>query len=137
MTRRPKILIVDDEPGLVDLLALMLMRKGGYEVRSVLDPAEAFETVVNFKPHLVLLDWVMPKISGGEVAGQIRADSRVSETPILFLSAIVMKRDRCGQVAGFPAIAKPVRLNELIEAIDEQLAKAVDFLTPSLEAAAI
>jgi CheY-like chemotaxis protein len=133
MIRRSRILIVDDEPGLVRLLSLMLNRTDRYEVMSVMDATQALQTVVRFKPHLVLLDWVMPKITGGEVAGQIRADSRVSETPILFLSAIVMKRDGCGEVAGFPAIAKPIRLNELLEAIEEQFGKAVNFLKASME----
>jgi len=133
MTRRSRILIVDDEPGLVHLLALMLKRTGRYEVLSEVDATRAFQAVVKFRPHLVLLDWVMPKLTGGDIAGQIRADSRVSETPILFLSAIVMKRDGCGEVAGFPAIAKPVKLKELIEAIDEQLGKAVDFQRASMQ----
>ena len=119
--RKPKILIVDDEPGLVRLMTLMLMTTHRYEVRSIVDPTQALETVVKFKPDLVLLDWVMPHISGGDVAQQIRSDSRVCATPILFLSAIILKRETPGEVAGFPAIAKPIGLNELVEAIEEQL----------------
>lgn len=121
---RPRILIVDDEPGLVRILELMLTRTNRYEVSSVVDATQALQTVVRSKPHLVLLDWVMPKISGGDVAQQIRADSRVCDTPILFLSAIISKRDHLAELAGIPAVAKPIGLTELVEAIEEQLRNA-------------
>ena len=82
MKRKPRILIVDDEPGLVRLLALLLTTR--YEVRSIYDSTQALEAAVEFKPHLILLDWVMPRLHGGDVAQQIRADARVCETRILF-----------------------------------------------------
>jgi DNA-binding response OmpR family regulator len=119
--RRSKILIVDDEPGLVRLLTLMLGTR--YEILAEVDATQAFEAVVKFKPHLILLDLIMPKIPGDEIARQIRADSRVCDTPILFLSAIILKRGSPKEVAGCPAIAKPIGLNDLVEAIDEQLRK--------------
>jgi DNA-binding response OmpR family regulator len=119
MKRRPRILIVDDEPALVRLLALVL--KTRYEVRSIYDATQALEAVVEFRPHLVLLDWVMPQMHGGDVAQQIRADSRVCETRILFHSAVLSKRDEPGGMAGFPAVAKPTGLKELVEAIEKQI----------------
>jgi len=125
MMRRPRILIVDDEPGVVRLLALMLTKR--YEVLVEVDATQVLEATVKFKPHLVLLDLVMPKIPGQEVAQQIRGDSRVCDTPILILSAIVLKRDARTEVAGCPAIAKPIRVSELVVAIEEQLEKRADF----------
>ena len=119
MKRKPKILIVDDEPGLVRLLALMLTTH--YEVRSIYDATKALEAAVEFKPDLVLLDWVMPQMHGGDIAEQVRADPRLSETRILFHSAVLSKRDETGEMAGFPAVAKPLGLNELVEAIEKHL----------------
>jgi len=116
---RPRILIVDDEPGLVRLMTMILTTR--YEVRSVVDATQALEAVVEFKPDLVLLDWVMPQMHGGEVAQQIRADPRVSDTRILFHSAVLSKRDETHDMAGFPAIAKPIGMHELVEAIEDQL----------------
>ena len=123
MKRKPKILIVDDEPGLVRLLALMLTKR--YEVRSIYDATQALEAVVEFKPHWILLDWVMPQMHGGDVAQQIRADARLCDTRILFHSAALSKRDERHDMAGFPAIAKPTGLTELVEAIEEQLREGV------------
>ena len=119
--RRPKILIVDDEPELVRPLALMLTTR--FEVRSIYDATQALQAAVEFKPDLVLLDWVMPKMNGGDVAQQIRADSRVCGTRILFLSSIMMRRDGFGEMAGFPAVAKPIGFSELVEAIENQLSE--------------
>jgi DNA-binding response OmpR family regulator len=116
---RSKILIVDDEPGLVRIMTLMLASLDRYEVFSVLDATLALKAVVKFKPHLVLLDWVMPKVNGGEIARQIRADSRVCKTPILFLSAITKPTEP--ELSGFPAIGKPIGIHALVEAIEKQL----------------
>jgi len=88
-----------------------------------MDATLALKAVLKFKPHLVLLDWVMPRIHGGDVAEQIRSDSRVCDTRILFLSAIIVKRDTPLELAGCPALAKPIGMNELIDSIDEQLRK--------------
>jgi len=114
-----RILIVDDEPGLVRLMTLML--KARYEIRVEVDATKAFEAALKFKPHLILLDWVMPKLNGGDVAQQIRGDSRISGTRILFLTAVASKRDVAGEMAGCPAIAKPTGVKELVDAIEKQM----------------
>jgi DNA-binding response OmpR family regulator len=119
---KPKILIVDDEPGLLRLMTLMLTAR--YEILVEEDPARALEAAAKFKPHLIVLDLIMPKMPGQEVAQQIRADSRVCDTPILILSAIILKRETPIEVAGCPAIAKPIGLTELIEAIEGRLCEA-------------
>jgi len=113
---------VDDEPGLVRLLTLML--KARYEILVEVDATRAFEVALHFKPHLILLDWVMPAMHGGDVAEQIRADPRLGGTRILFLTAVVSKRDPPGEMAGFPAIGKPTGLKELVEAIEQQMSGA-------------
>jgi len=118
---KPRILIVDDESGLVRLMTMMLNTR--YEILAEVDATQALEAAIKFKPHLILLDWVMPQMHGGDVAKQICADPRLCDTRILFLSAIVMKRNGRGEMAGFPAIAKPIGVHELVEAIDEQLSE--------------
>jgi two-component system OmpR family response regulator len=118
--KKPKILLIDDEPGLLRLMTLMLRER--YEVRSVTDATEALAAVVKFKPDLVILDWIMPAMNGGDVAQQIRADPRICDTRILFLSAVILKREKPQEVVGFPAVDKPIGLHELVEAIEEQLA---------------
>jgi CheY-like chemotaxis protein len=121
--RRPRILIIDDEPGLVRLMTLMLTRLNRYEIFTELDSRLALKAVARLNPHLVILDWIMATITGAEVAEQIRSNPRVSDTPILFLSAFIMKRDEPQEIAGFPALAKPFGLHELVEAIERELGR--------------
>jgi two-component system OmpR family response regulator len=123
--RKQRILIVDDESGFIRLLKLALEKKQRYTVRDENDSTRALETARKFKPDLVLLDFVMPKAHGGDVAAEIRAEPRFRETPILFLSGTVRKREgQEAQIAGFEALAKPIGLDDLLAAIDRNLAAA-------------
>ena len=127
MTTTPKqrILVVDDEPSFTRLLKLNLEQTGLYEVH-VENAADAVVTAArHFKPDLILLDVMMPEMDGGELAGQLRQVSLLKRVPIVFLTAAVKKEEvksRQGQIGGFPFIAKPVELDELLEAIKNHLA---------------
>jgi two-component system, OmpR family, response regulator len=122
--QKSKILLIDDEPGLLRLMTLMLSARGRYEVRSVSDATKALAATIEFKPDLVILDWIMPDLCGGDVAKLIRDDPSVSNTPILILSAVILKRDKSNEHAGYPAVAKPIGVHELVQAIEEQLLQA-------------
>jgi CheY-like chemotaxis protein len=123
--RKQRILIVDDESAFIRLLKLALEKKQRYKVRDENDPTRALEAARKFKPDLVLLDFVMPKLHGGDVAMKIRSEPRFHDTPILFLSGTVRKQNGAGaQIAGFEALAKPIALDDLLAAIDRNLAAA-------------
>jgi CheY-like chemotaxis protein len=123
--RKQRILIVDDESGFIRLVKLALEKQERYVERDQNDPTRALETARKFKPDLVLLDFVMPKEHGGDVAAKIRAEPRFRETPILFLSGTVHKhKGEAAQIAGFEALAKPIGLEDLLAAIDRNLAAA-------------
>jgi two-component system response regulator MprA len=81
--RRPKVLAVDDEQHIVDFIAVGLTGRG-MEVRTAFDGTEALEALDEFRPDVVVLDLMLPGLSGFEVAEKIRARSGV---PILVLSA--------------------------------------------------
>lgn len=80
----PKILIADDEASLRDALGIIL-RQAGYEVRMAADGAQAVELFMRERPDLVVLDVMMPRLSGFEVCEALRAIS--PEVPLLMLSA--------------------------------------------------
>jgi putative two-component system response regulator len=112
---------VDDEPGFTRLLKLVLNR---YIIREENDSSRAFETALAFRPDLILMDVVMPEIDGGNLAAKFRADSRLSQIPIIFLTAVVAPRET-GEgprtFGGFPFLAKPVSPEMLEQCIAEQL----------------
>jgi CheY-like chemotaxis protein len=70
-----RILIVDDEPGFIRLLKLVLEKTGRYVVREENDETRAVAVAKQFLPDLILLDLVMPSIDGGMVASRIRSES--------------------------------------------------------------
>ena len=84
MTKR--VLIADDEPNIVMALEF-LMQNGGYEVRTVADGDAAIAALTEFRPHLVLLDLMMPKRNGYEVCQWIRATPALAATKVLMLTA--------------------------------------------------
>jgi CheY-like chemotaxis protein len=118
---KPRILIVNDEPELVRLLVLMLSTR--YEVRSTYDATQTLEVALEFKPNLVLLDWVMPQMDGGNVAQQIRGDSRLRGARILIHSTVLSKWDEPGEMAGSQAMAKAARVKQLLEAIEKHMSQ--------------
>jgi CheY-like chemotaxis protein len=123
MTKK-RILIVDDESGFTHLLKLTLEKAGDYTVMEENDGTRARDVARSFLPDLILLDIVMPKIDGGDVASQIKADPVLKNTRIVFLTAIVSKKEAGsgGLIGGFPFLAKPVTLEGLIQCIEDNLA---------------
>ncbi len=81
-----RILIADDEPNIVVSLEF-LMQQMGFEVKSVGNGEEALAAMASFAPDLVLLDVMMPRLSGYEVCQQVRANPAWAQVKIVMLSA--------------------------------------------------
>jgi len=123
---KKRILLVDDEVTFTELLKLNLEQMGAYEVRVENKGAAAVAVARAFKPNLILMDIVMPDLDGGQVAAQLQADPRLADTPIVFLTAVVTKREakkHQGIIVGFPLIAKPVSTEEVVACIERYIGK--------------
>lgn len=122
-TGKRRILIVDDDANSTHLVKILLERSGPYLVLEENDAAKADETAHSFKPDVILLDIVMPKIDGGELATQIEADRELHGTPIIFLTALVTHSEANSglHIQGHPFVAKPISIPELIDAIEKHL----------------
>ena len=111
------ILIADDEPNQVATLEVLLTQRG-YKVITAENGEQAFTKAVQFQPQLVILDIMMPKMDGTEVAMVLKHDERTKHIPIFFITAVISPEDQV-KVADNPNLifAKPVKLNELLQAI--------------------
>ena len=89
---RPLILVVEDEPAVVTLLSYNL-RKQGYRVEAAADGHEALARVAETRPDLVLLDWMMPNLSGIEVCRQLRRNPSTRDLPVIMLTARAEDQD--------------------------------------------
>jgi CheY-like chemotaxis protein len=116
-----RILIVDDDRDSTRLLKLLLEKTGGYVVLEENDAAKALQSAHNFRPHLILLDIMMPQRDGVELASEIDADPQLQRTPIIFLTALGDARAGL-RIQGYPVLAKPIKVPELINRLEENLA---------------
>lgn len=89
----PNVLIVEDEVSIVTMLEYNL-EKEGYKVRSTNDGEEAILMIEESKPDIILLDWMLPSISGIEICKMIRRNNNFNSIPIIMLSAKGEEADR-------------------------------------------
>ena len=108
-----KILVVDDEPSIVDAVATAL-RYEGYAVEEAKTGREALSAVASFEPDLVVLDWMLPDIEGIEVGRRLR--ERGFETAVLFLTAKDATENKVEalRAGGDDYVTKPFSLAELV-----------------------
>src|SRR6185295_2861796 len=119
---KKRVLLVDDEKSFTNLLKLNLEETGNYEVRVENWAEDALPAAKQFKPDLVLLDIIMPRLPGGNVASLIDDDPELKGTPIVFLTAAVRKsqvEDHDGIICDHPCLAKPATLNDVIDMIEK------------------
>ena len=110
-----RILLVDDEPLIIDSLSYSLEREG-FEVSSAMDGMQALELVAEFKPDLIVLDLLLPDISGFEVCRRLRESYT---TPVIMLTALGEEIDRVQglEVGADDYLAKPFSFRELLARI--------------------
>ena len=120
-----RILIVDDEPDSTHLVKILLEKTGNYVVLEENDADQAHQSARNFRPDAILMDIMMPKTDGGEVAAQIEADPELRSTPIIFLTALVTEPEtKAGlRIEGHRSLAKPINIPQLIDQIEESLSR--------------
>lgn len=116
------IVVIDDDPQLLDLLSLTLGR-AGHEVTVVNRPQEGLVILREERPDLLILDVMMPGMSGHDVCRQVKSDPALSDLPVLILTARGQEVDReAALAAGADAyLAKPVTNQELVERVNELL----------------
>ena len=121
---KKKILIVDDEKSLTDMLKLMLEKTGKYEILTENKGAQAIAAATSFKPDMLLLDVMMPDMDGGEVARRIKNNEETQDIHVVFLTAAVT-REAVGKagsnMGGYPCIPKPVSMELLLGSIEKNL----------------
>ena len=118
MRHNPKVLVVEDEADLAELIALNL-RHNGFTPTVALDSVVARERVDNELPDVILLDWMLPGVSGIELAKAWRAHPRTKQVPILMVTA---KGEDADKIKGLDTgaddyVTKPFSMQELLARI--------------------
>ncbi|MDP3167035.1 MAG: phosphate regulon transcriptional regulator PhoB [Hydrogenophaga sp.] len=125
-----QILIVEDEPHIQELISINLTR-AGHAVRCAPDAEQAREMMQRSLPDLLLLDWMLPGMTGVEFTRLLRSEARTRDIPIIMLSARIEERDKISglEVGADDYITKPFSPRELIARIAVILRRRVPQVT--------
>ncbi len=118
MSEDMKILIVEDEPAMVELLRYNLESEG-FDVASAHDGDEALLAIEEEAPDMLLLDWMLPKVSGIEICRRLRRDQKHGNLPVIMITARGEEADRVRglDVGADDYVAKPFSPAELMARI--------------------
>ncbi len=121
-----KIMVVDDSTTNVVLLEAILDEKG-YRIETALNASEAYALIEKEIPDLILLDLLMPKISGFDFLEQIRKNEKTKNTPVIVVSALTDEEnvDRIMKMGAIDFVKKPIDLQYLVERVEQVLEKTV------------
>ncbi len=114
------VLICDDEPSLRELIRISL--DGPYRFVEADDGEESLELARSVRPDVVILDMMMPRLSGLEVLNQLRRDEGLSDTPIIVLTAQPATREQALSAGADIVMVKPFEPEQIIAAVEEVLA---------------
>ena len=123
---KKRILLVDDEKIVTRLLKLSLEETDSYVVRVENIAAHAVAAAEQFEPDLILLDIMMPGLDGGDMAQLFHENRRLTNIPIVFLTAAATKLEvsaKAGRIGGLAFLAKPVEVPEVIRCIEKHMVK--------------
>jgi diguanylate cyclase (GGDEF)-like protein len=121
----PRVLSVEDEPDQAAFLTRVL-ESAGYEVRVVSDPKEFESALIAFRPELVLMDVLLPGVSGYDLARYLRQDVRYATLPILFLTTErqIANRIEAVRAGGDEHLTKPVSPGLLLSSVAARIERA-------------
>jgi CheY-like chemotaxis protein len=129
MNIKNRILVIDDDKPFSEMIQLNLEATGDYEVRVENRSALAVSAAWQFLPDLILLDYIMPGLDGGDVSKALHEHPNLRHVPIVMLTALVsnseMGPDGTAHKCGHLMLAKPIRLSNLLRCIEQQLASPV------------
>ena len=113
-----KILLVDDEPDIIEIIRFNL-EQNGYQISTASDGLEALKVAEKEIPHLIIMDVMMPNLDGIEACERLRQDDRFSDTIIMFLTA---RGEDYSYVAAFDAgaddyVTKPIKPKVLVSKV--------------------
>lgn len=119
------VIVIEDEPDAAELFAEM-MRVNGFRVLKMYSSVPAIDLIAAEIPDLVILDLMMPDVSGLEVLRFMRQEPKLKDTPVIIVSAMSMPADiKVGMDAGASIyLTKPVRYQDLKQAVERLTAPA-------------
>jgi two-component system, cell cycle response regulator DivK len=124
--KQSRILVIDDSTTNVVLLDAVLSEKG-YQIETAMNAKDAYARIEKQLPDLILLDLLMPKISGFDFLEQLRLDERTKKTPVIVISAVNTDDENLVKIKDLDAVdflRKPIDIQYLVNLVEQVLDKA-------------
>jgi two-component system, OmpR family, response regulator len=124
-TGKTRVLVVDDDPAIVEMLVELLERDGRFEVQTAATGFDAGLKTREFRPDAIVLDYMLPDINGNAVCRSIRSDETLNDVKIIIVSGVV-DRDQVQKLLADGAddfIQKPFSIEQLVNRITELVAQ--------------
>ena len=120
-TGKTRVLVVDDDPAIVEMLVELLERDGRFEVQTAATGFDAGLRTREFKPDVIVLDYMLPDINGNAVCKSIRSDESLQDVKIIIVSGVVNREDveRLTEDGADDFMQKPFSIEQLVNRITE------------------
>ena len=115
---KKKILIVDDDKNVTKSLKISMEKK--YDILTLNDSMKAVSHAKYFEPNLMILDIMMPDISGGELAQEMKREKKLLDVPIIFLSGLINQSEE-QELYDSQFLAKPVNFAKMLQLIESKV----------------
>lgn len=115
---KKKILIVDDDKNVTKSLKISMEKK--YDILTLNDSMKAVSHAKYFEPDLMILDIMMPDISGGELAQEMKREKKLMDVPIIFLSGLINQSEE-QELYDSQFLAKPVNFAKMLQLIESKV----------------
>jgi excisionase family DNA binding protein len=120
-TGKKRVLVVDDEPAIVEMLVELLERDGRFEVATATNGFDAGLQAREFRPHVMVLDYMLPDVNGNKVVRSIREDRSLQDVRIIIVSGVVNREDVATLLdsGADDFLQKPFSIEQLVKRITE------------------
>ena len=117
------VLMVDDNPELLESVAFALRKLANIQVETALDGVTGLERIIELRPSCVIIDVKMPGLDGNQLIRALRGDPETASLPLIILSAMVQPQDQfMGRVSGADVyLTKPLNIQDLLDAINHAI----------------
>jgi DNA-binding response OmpR family regulator len=118
MTKR--LLILDDDKDILDVMCEIFIDEG-YEVKTIENADNILNDIANYRPHVILLDYILNGINGGEICHQIKTNQATCTIPVIIVTAYSKVINSLGSYGCDGFVSKPFEIAELVQQVNELL----------------
>lgn len=115
-----RVLILDNDKDVLDILQ-EVFTSSGFDVKAIDESVNVFEEVNTYKPDVVLLDYILNGINGGEICHQLKTNKATSNMPVVIVSAHNRVIQSLGNYGSDAFIAKPFDIDDLVQQVNSLL----------------